>query len=162
MWRLLARAARERGPNALADWVVLAGGVALFTSLFFAWSHQVSAATLAAADDSGVLQGVPRDPTGWQVYSVADELLALLGVCLVAVALFGSMRVRLWVLVACALTVVFVLHALSVPPTNGVLFVAPGTAAYAPRPATAGFGEALALVSLWVAVAGLGLSLVRK
>jgi hypothetical protein len=113
---------------------------------------------LSAADDSGVLQGVPRDPTGWQVYSVADELLALLGVCLAVVALaVGSVRVKVVVLLFCGLAVAFVLHALSAPPTNGVLF------AGAPRrAATSGAGETVALVSLGVAVAGLGLSLVRR
>jgi hypothetical protein len=156
--RQRAREVRERAPDAVADWLVLVGGVGLFLSLFFTWSHQVSAAVLSAADDSGVLQGVPRDPTGWQVYSVADELLALLGVSLAVVALaVGSARVKVVVLLFCGVAIAFVLHALSVPPSNGVLF------AGAPqRAATAGAGETVALVSLGVAMAGLGLSLVRR
>jgi len=156
--RQRAREVREQAPDAVADWLLLVGGVGLFLSLFFTWSHQVSAAVLSAADDSGVLQGVPRDPTGWQVYSVADELLALLGVSLAVVALaVGSVRVKVVVLLFCGVAVAFVVHALSVPPTNGVLFVG------APRhAAAAGPGETVALISLGVALAGLGPSLVRR
>jgi hypothetical protein len=159
--RRLALAVRERGPDAVADWAILIGGVGLFFSLFFTWSHQISPAVLSAADGSGVLQGVPRDPTGWQVYSVLDVLLALLGVALVAVALRGSARPRVVVLLACVVAVVFVLHALSAPPTNGVL-VFDGSGGYARRPATAGAGETVALVSLAVALGGVALSLVRR
>jgi hypothetical protein len=162
MWRQLARASREHGPDALADWLILVGGVGLFMSLLFTWSHQFSPAVLSAADSSGALRGVPRDPTGWQVYSVADELLALLGVCLVAVALLGSVRARGVVLAACVFAVVFVLHALSAPPTNGVLLVNPATGSYVPRSASAGAGETVALAALGVAITGLAVSLIRR
>jgi hypothetical protein len=162
MWRRLTRAARERGPEAVADWLIVVGGVGLFLSLFFTWSHQVSAALVTAADDSGILRGVPPDPTGWQVYSVADELLALLGVCLVAVALLGSARVKVVVLLACGVAGVFVLHALSVPPTNGVLLIDPASGNYVPRHATAGGGETVAIAALGAAIAGLAISLVRR
>jgi hypothetical protein len=161
MWRRLERGIREHGPDAAADWLILIGGVGLFCALFLTWSHQVSPAAASAADSSGVLQGVPRDPTGWQVYSVADELLAFLGVCLVAVALLGSVRVRVVVLLFCLLAVVFVLHALSVPPTNGVLLINPATGNYVPRTASAGAGETVAIAALGAAIAGLGLSLRR-
>jgi hypothetical protein len=163
MWRRLARAARERGPDAVADWLILAGGVALFLSLFLRWSHQISAAIRSAADGSGVLRGLPTDPIGWQVYSVADVLLAVLAVSLVALALVvGSVRVRFVLLLACVAAVLFVLHALSVPPTNGVLLINPASGNYVPRHATAGAGETVALAALGVAITGLGLSFVRR
>jgi hypothetical protein len=161
MWRRLARRAREQSPDAVADWLILIGGAGVFLSLFFTWSHQFSPAIVSAADDSGVLRGVPADPTGWQVYSVADELLALLGVCLVAVALRGSVRVRVVVLLFCVLAVVFVLHALSVPPTNGVLLIN-GSGGYVPRSARAGVGETVAVVALGASMMGLAVSLVRR
>ena len=162
MWRQLARAARERGPDAVADWLILIGGVGLLLSLFFTWSHQFSSAAVSAAGDSGALRGVPADPTGWQVYAVADELLAVLAVALVLIALvIESVRGRVVVLLACVLALVFVLHATGVPPTNGVVLIN-GSGNYVRRAATAGFGETVALVSLGAAVAGLGLSLLRK
>ena len=95
--------------------------------------------------------GFPRDPTGWQVYSVADVMLAALAIGLVYVSFLGTRTARAVVLVPAALGLAFVVHALSVPPTNGVLV---STVAQA----GSGAGEVVAIVGLVVAMAGLGLS----
>ncbi len=51
--------------------------MALFGSLFLTWSHQFSAGVPGAnGGHRPQLNGVPHDPTAWQVYSVADVLLA--------------------------------------------------------------------------------------
>jgi hypothetical protein len=165
MWRRRGRRQSPRGsPDAetVADWLTLAGAVGLFAALFLTWSHQLPRGLLAAAGGSPALRGVPRDPTAWQVYSIADVLLALLAAALVAAALVGrSWRIRAGLLVAAGLALAFTLHALSVPPTNGVLLINPAASppAYLPSAATAGAGEPAAIVSLAVAGAGLGLSL---
>ena len=106
---------RER----VGDWLIIAGAVALFGSLFLTWSHQFSPAFLAQWGASAQLQGLPHDPTAWQVYSTADVLLALLAVALVVTALAGSRAVRVGVIVACGFAVAFTLRALAAPPTNG-------------------------------------------
>jgi len=96
------------------------------------------------------------------VYSVADVLLALLAGALLAVALAaGSSRVRAGILFAAGVALVFTLHALSVPPSNGAVFLnpIPGASGYVPRAPSAGLGETLALCSLAAAIGGLGLSL---
>jgi hypothetical protein len=143
---------------------VLIGAVGLLGSLFLTWSHQLPRGVLAAAGSSPVLRGVPRDATGWQVYSVADVLLALVAASLLAVALAaGSGWVRAGVLVAVLLALAFTLHALSAPPSNGALVLNPvaGVPEYLPRAPLAGVGETVALASLAVAIGGLGLSLIR-
>jgi len=142
---------------------MLLGAVVLFVSLFLTWSHQLPAAVLIRLAGSPALQGVPRDPTAWQVYSVADVLLALLAAGLLAVALRGrSNRVRVAVLAGVALALAFVIHAASVPPTNGVLLVNPvDVPQYLPRAATSGAGETVAIVALGLAAAGLLISLIR-
>jgi hypothetical protein len=131
--------------EAVADWLMLLGAVVLALSLFMAWSHQrqVTGAVTQA--------GFPRDPTGWQVYSAADVMLAALAIGLVYVSFLGTRAARAIVLAPVALALAFVVHALSVPPTNGVLVstaVPPGS----------GAGEVVAIVGLVVAMAGLGLS----
>lgn len=132
-------------------------------SLFLTWSHQLPSRVLAAAGGSPALRGVPRDPTGWQVYSVADVVLAALALALVAAALAArSRRVRIGLLAVLPLAVAFTLHALAAPPTSGVLLIDPAAAArYLPDAAGAGVGETVALVSLGAAALGLGASLVR-
>lgn len=155
---------RRRAPSAqaLSGWLTLIGALGLFGSLFLTWSHQLPASLLAVAGSSPALRGVPRNPTAWQVYSVADVLLTLVAAGLVVAALLArSRRPRIWVLVAVALALAFAAHAVSVPPTNGVLVLNPVEVSpqYLPHVATAGVGEVVALVSLALAGAGLVLSL---
>ena len=137
------------------------GAVALFVSLFLTWSHQLPAALLNAFAGSAAIQGVPRDPTGWQVYSVADVLLALLAAVVAALALRGRSRpLRLTGLAAVGVGLAFVVHAHSVAPTNGTLLLDPANPpAYLPHVATPGVGETVAIVALGLAAAGLMLSL---
>jgi hypothetical protein len=137
------------------------GGATLFVSLFLTWSDQIPPSVLTAYGGSEALRGVPRNPTAWQVYSVADVLVAVLAAAVLAVALRGgSGRLRLGVLAAVALALAFVIHAASVPPTNGVLLINPASSQYLPRAATSGAGETVALVALALAATGLGVSLI--
>lgn len=142
----------------LADWLIVFGGVGLFGSLFLTWSHQFSAAFLGQWGNSPELQGVPRDPTAWQVYSAADVILALLAALLVGVALIGNRPARLVALAMAAIGLAFAVHALSVPPTNGATIFDPAGNRYAPNSPAPGPGETVAVVSLGVALAGLVLS----
>jgi hypothetical protein len=145
----------------LADWLLLAGGVVLFVSLFMTWSHQVTPDVLNAFAGSAAIQGVPRDPTAWQVYSAADVLLALLAGALAGVALRGKwLWSRVTALAAVGVALAFVVHAQGYAPTNGVLFSDPNNpSAYLPHTATSGTGEVVAIVGLAAAAAGLLLSL---
>lgn len=148
----------------VGDWLIVASSVLLLGSLFLTWSHQFSPAFLEEFGSSAVLQGIPRDPTAWQVYSAMDVLLALLAGALVAVALIGNRRARLGVLVAVAIALAFTLHALSDPPTNGPTIYdsavrVPGYVSDSPR---AGPGETVAIVALATAIVGLGLSLAAE
>ncbi len=137
--------------------MIIAGAVALFGSLFLTWSHQFSPAFLAAWGSSAALQGLPHDPTAWQVYSAMDVIFALLAVGLVVAALAGGRAVRAGVLVACGVAAVFTLRALAVPPTNGANIVdaTASTPSYVPNAPTAGFGETVALVGFGLAIVGL-------
>jgi hypothetical protein len=150
----------RNGRGALADWMILAGAVLLFGSLFLTWSHQLSPSLLARYGASAALRGVPRDPTAWQVYSIADVLLAGLAVALAVIAAAGARTARLAVAGAAAIALAFVLHATATPPTNGVNIansaVTPAT--YFPNSATAGPGSTVAAVALVVVLAGLALS----
>lgn len=134
---------------------MMLGAAALLVSLFATWSHQFSAAFLARWDGTGLLAAVPRDPTAWQVYSVADVLLALVAAGFVAIAFVGTPRARLVMLPAVAAGVAFTLHALSHPPTDGVIVFDPGLASYVSSSPRAGFGETLALAGLGCGLAGL-------
>ncbi len=144
----------------MADWLIVAGAVGLFVSLFFTWSHQFSPAFLLEFGGSDLLRGVPRDPTAWQVYSAADVVLALLAAALVGAALVGSRRVRIVAAAASAVALGFTLHALSSPPTNGANIFKPAYSVphYASPGATAGVGETIAIVALVLALAGLAAS----
>ena len=154
--------------------LILTGGAGLIGSLFLPWSHQLSAGYATVFGASGALDGLPRDPTAWQVYSAVDVLLALLGATLLTLALIGassrpafsplrSGRVALGVLIACLLAVAFVVHALGAPPTNGVIPAtapgasSPGVGVPANQP-TDGVGETVALVALGLAIGGLAVS----
>ena len=144
---------------------MLGGAATLFASLFLTWSHQLPNSVLGVAGSSPALRGVPGDPTAWQVYSVADVLLALLAAALVLVALVGrSPAVRTVVLVAGAFAFAFVVHALGTPPTNGLLVLNPIAASpqYLHPAATAGDGETVALVGLALAIAGTLVGLVTE
>ena len=134
----MSRALRE----AIADWLMLVGAIVLAVSLFLVWSHQGAA---------GAVPGIPRDPTGWQVYSAADVLLAALAAALVYVSFLGTRRARAAALVPCLMALAFVVHALSVPPTNGAGFTGV-------LHAGSGAGEVVAIAGLGVALAGLMVS----
>jgi hypothetical protein len=152
---------RELRGEPVADWLMLVGAVGLFISLFLTWSHQLPKSVLDAFAGGPAIQGIPRNPTAWQVYSVADVLLALLAAALAVVALRGRPRwARVTALAAVGVALAFIVHAQSVAPTNGVLFVDPNNpSAYVPHTATSGVGETVAIVALGLAAAGLLLSL---
>ena len=146
----------------VSDWLIVAGAVALFGSLFLTWSHQLSPGLVALFGAYGPLRGVPRDPTAWQVYSAADVVLALLAAGLFGVALVGSRVARLIAVFASALGLAFVLHALGSPPTNCAANIfnpansVPSDLSLTPG---AGLGETLAIIALMMAITGLVLSL---
>ena len=144
----------------LADWLIVAGGIGLFISLFLTWTHQFGAPLLAQFAASSQLQGIPHNPTAWQVYSAADVLLALLSLALILIALVGGRRSRIGALVASAIALAFALHELSKPPTNGANIFDPSLSVpgYFPVGATAGPGITVAIAALGVALIGLALS----
>jgi hypothetical protein len=142
----------------IADWLLAFAAPLLALSLFLSWSHQFSASF--AARYRPALQGVPRDPTAWQVYSIADVFLAVVAVALLALALWGGRARRLVVALLLAVALAFTVHAASVPPTNGaVVFDSssrpPG---YVANGATSGAGETVALIALILGAAGVALS----
>jgi hypothetical protein len=152
----VTRARRETS----GDLALLAAGGLLLASLFLVWSHQLSTSALARYSATGAFAGVPRSPTGWQVYSAADVVLALVAAALVAAALRGGRGGR-WLLAAVlAIALAFVVHAEVTPPTNGTNVFDPSATppAYVHDAATPGPGEALALVALVLGAAGLLLS----
>jgi hypothetical protein len=59
--------------ESLADWMIVFGALLLALSLFLTWSHQFTNAFVGEVG-ADQLHGVPRDPTAWQVYSIADVL----------------------------------------------------------------------------------------
>jgi hypothetical protein len=132
--------------EAIADWLMLLGAAALLVSLFLVWSHQAPPRVLA-------LHGVPRNPTAWQVYSVADVLLALVAAGLVFVAFLGTRPARIVALAAAGTALAFVVRASDVAPTNGL-----NLPALMAAHARSGTGEVVALVGLGVALAGLAVS----
>jgi hypothetical protein len=144
----------------VADWLMLLAAPVVLGSLFLTWSHQLSPALRAAYGATALLRGVPRDPTAWQVYSVADVLLALVAGGLLAAALRGRRRARAVVAPAVVVALLFTLHAMSTPPTNGAT-VFDATAVpphYVANAATSGTGETVALVGLVMGMAGVLLS----
>jgi hypothetical protein len=151
---------KRAGP--IGDWLIALGAGGLFASLFLTWSHQFSPGLLAVPGARVGLRGVPQDPTAWQVYSVADVVLAALAAALALAALAGARRFRLVMLPFAAAGLAFVVHALSSPPTNGVRLVDPGPLipGYAGVVPTAGVGETVALAGLLVVMVGIGLSLI--
>ena len=152
---------RSQVEEAAGNWLIVLGAALLLTSLFLAWSHQLTPAIARDFGASPALQGVPTDPTGWQVYSAADVLLALLSAGLVVAAVHGSHVTRQVVAVAAALALVFVVHALASPPSNGIVLF--NTIDNIPQPPPtspeAGPGETMALIGLLCALAGLAVTL---
>lgn len=146
--------------EAIADWLMLLGAPILFLSLFLTWSHQFSPAFLAQYGHTPALQGIPRDPTAWQVYSIVDVLLAALAVCLLAAALRGSRNWRIAVLLGLLVAIAFIIHALGSPPTRGANLFDPSLRppAYTPDHPTSGAGESVALVGLGLGLGGVLLS----
>jgi hypothetical protein len=145
----------------IGDWLVLFSALVLSVSLFLTWSS-LSPAYVALANRLQALQGIPHDPTAWQVYSAADVLLALLVAALLGVALMGPRRARIFTLVACVLALAFVIHAEGVPPTNGAesaLRPTVGVSSYVSPAPTPGAGETAAIIALIAAIGGLALSL---
>ena len=102
----MRRERRER----LADLLIVLGAASLFLSLFLTWSHQFSAGFLAQYDHSTALQGVPHDSTAWQLYSLADVLLALLAGALLLGASVGGRALRTGLVVAAGIALAFVIH----------------------------------------------------
>ncbi len=143
----------------LSDWMIVLGAAILLGSLFLTWSHQFSAPFLVQFGPA--INGVPRDPTAWQVYSAADIVLALLAVGLLGSALFGSRGVRVAAALAAGVGLAFVIHAVAVPPTDGANIFNPALSvpAYASPGSSAGPGETVALIGLLLALFGLGVSL---
>jgi hypothetical protein len=143
-----------------ADWLMVLAAPVLLGSLFLSWSHQLSTAERARYGPGTALQGVPRDPSAWQVYSAADVLLAVVAGGLLVGALRGGRAARLIVGLGLAVGVAFTLHALSVPPSNGATLFDPTLAppAYVPNAPAAGPGETFALVALGLGLSGLLLS----
>ena len=136
-------------------------GLVLLGSLFLPWSHQLSGSILAQYGASAALQGVPRNPTAWQVYSAVDVILALLAAGLLAAALRGGRAARLVLMAALAVALAFIVRALSVPPTNGATVFDPGLRppGYSPNAPSAGAGETLALIAVGLGLGGVALSL---
>lgn len=144
----------------ISDWLMAIAGPLLLGSLFLTWSHQLSAGFKARYGDTAALAGVPADPTAWQVYSGADVLLAVLAGGLFVVALWGGRARRIALALALVVALAFVIHALSVPPTTGVLIFDPTLSppGYSANPVSSGVGEVLALVALGLGAVGVGLA----
>ncbi len=144
----------------ISDWLMAISGPLLLGSLFLTWSHQLSTGVRARYGATAALAGVPADPTAWQVYSGADVLLAAVAGGLMAVSLWGGRARRIALSLALAVAVVFVVHALSVPPTNGVQLFDPTLTppGYSANPVGSGTGEVLALVALGLGSLGVGLA----
>ena len=144
----------------ISDWLMAIAGPLLLGSLFLTWSHQLSTGFRARFGATAALAGVPADPTAWQVYSGADVLLALVAGGLLAVALWGGRARRVALALALIVALLFVIHALSVPPTNGAVLFDPTLTppADAANPVSSGTGEVLALGALALGSVGLGLA----
>ena len=131
--------------------MIVLGAVLLLISLFLAWSHQFSGAFVKQVG-ADALRGVPRDPTAWQVYSIADVLLALLAAALIVAALIAGRGARISALAGAGLGLAFAVHALDVAPTNGANVAGAGAGAGVARflPSTATSG---AVSDTWFGVA---------
>jgi len=146
---------------------MVVGGAALLAALFLTWSHQFPPSLRSVPALSIALKGVPSSATAWQVYSIADVLLAVLAAALVVVALAGHRGARIAVGLAAAVGLAFALHAMSVPPTDGLDVVnpaVPGRSYVGRAYASAGVGETVAVAGLAIGLVGalLGLRFRRR
>jgi hypothetical protein len=100
----------------------MAGGVALFGSLFLTWMSGPGRHVTGALDRLGgfFVLSSPTTETAWQVDSVADIGLAGLALLLVAVAFLRSRTVHLIGLAAAFAGLVFATVALASPPEVGL------------------------------------------
>lgn len=144
--------------EAISDTLMLLGAPILLGSLFLPWSHQFSRPFLARFGNSAALQGIPRDPTAWQLYSVADVLLVLVAGSLLGVALRGTRNVRVALTLALGISIAFTVRAMTVPPTNGADIFDSALGHYAANSPGSGPGETLALLALTLGAAGVLLS----
>ncbi|HEX3689773.1 MAG TPA: hypothetical protein VHV28_08750 [Solirubrobacteraceae bacterium] len=152
----MSKAVRET----ISDWLMAISGPLLLGSLFLTWSHQLSAGIRTQYGATAALTGVPADPTAFQVYSGADVLLALVAGGLMVVALWGGRARRIALALALIVALALVIHAMSVPPTNGVLLYDPTLTppGYSANAVSSGTGEVLALVALALGSVGVGLA----
>jgi hypothetical protein len=152
----VSKGARET----ISDWLMAIAGPLLLGSLFLTWSHQLSAGVTARYGTTAALAGIPANPTAWQVYSGADVLLALVAAGLIVVALWGGRARRIALALALVVAVVFVIHAMSVPPANGALLYDPTLTppGYGANAVGSGTGEVLAFVALALGGAGVALA----
>jgi hypothetical protein len=152
----VSKAVRET----ISDWLMAISGPLLLGSLFLTWSHQLSTGVRARYGGTAALAGVPADPTAFQVYSAADVLLAVLAAGLMALALWGGRARRIALTLALVVALVFVIHAMSVPPTNGALLFDPtlNPPGYTANAVASGTGEVLALVALGLGGVGVALA----
>lgn len=144
----------------ISDWLMAIAGPLLLGSLFLTWSHQLSAPLRARYGATAALAGIPANPTAWQVYSAADVFLAAVAGGLFLVALLGGRWGRAVLAGALVVALAFVIHALSVPPTNGVVLFDPTLTppGYSANAVTSGAGPVLALVALVLGAAGVALA----
>ena len=158
--RTLPTAVSKASREVIADWLIVIAAVVLFVSLFLPWSHQFSSAFLVQFGDSPLLNGVPHDPTAWQLYSVVDVLLALLAGGLFVAALIGNRSARAIAAIGVVMALGFTIHAVGHPPTNGATLFDPALSVpgYVSSGARSGSGELVAIVALGVAIVGLALS----
>lgn len=154
--RTLPAAVTKGLREAIADWLMLLGAPILFMSLFLSWSHQFSPAFLTQYGNTPALEGIPHNPTAWQVYSIVDVLIAVLAAALLAAALRGSRNWRIAVLLGLLVALAFTLHALGTPPTHGANLFDPSLRppAYTPDHPTSGAGELVALLGLGLGICG--------
>ena len=144
----------------ISDWLMAIAGPVLLGSLFLTWSHQLSAPLRARYGATAALAGIPANPTAWQVYSAADVFLAAVALGLFGVALLGGRWRRAVLAVGLVVALAFVIHALSVPPTNGVALFDPTLTppGYSANAVSSGAGPVLALVALVLGGAGVALA----
>ena len=156
MARTLPASVGKGEREAVSDWLMFLGAPLLFASLFLTWSHQFSPAFLAQYGNTPALQGIPRDPNAWQVYSIVDVLLAILAAGLMAVALRGTRNGRIALLIGLVIATAFTLHALGTPPTRGANLFDPSLRppAYTPDHPQSGAGEVVALVGIGLGIIG--------